>query len=284
MIMIKKYKSAVGAVICNCEKYIQEWCCFQYLTGFDKTIICLDRCTDNTFNKIQGLPYEVLERVDVFANSATRPDVGYQFRGYQHIYDRYKDEVEWLAMFDDDEYLYDHKNRTVNEILQNIPVDVAQVALPWINFTHSRQILSAPPETTRLAHFRMCEIEFPYTHIKVLVRLDYIKPSEIMGGWYYTHSADVLGRSMTANGDEVTLHGNQIQTVAAHFETCLAHYIYGAMEDWVIKYKKWRIENDYTKSVNSSTNWDRFMKDSNTQDDRMLVYVDRLRELLAQCK
>ena len=52
--MTRKYKSAVGVVTCNSSKYIQEWCCFQYLTGFDKIIIVLDRCDDDTHDKIRG--------------------------------------------------------------------------------------------------------------------------------------------------------------------------------------------------------------------------------------
>jgi hypothetical protein len=106
---MKKYKSAVEAVICNCENYIQEWCCFQHLTGFDRIIICLDRCTDGTFNKINGLPFEVREKIDVFMNSPHIDSCGFQYRGMQHIYERCKNDVEWLAMFDDDEYIFDSR-------------------------------------------------------------------------------------------------------------------------------------------------------------------------------
>ena len=40
----------------------------------------------------------------MFANSPHRPDIGFQFRAYQTMYECYKGLVEWFAFFDDDEY------------------------------------------------------------------------------------------------------------------------------------------------------------------------------------
>ena len=120
----KKYRAAVGAVVCNVANYIQEWCCFQYLTGFDKIIICLDRTTDDTYAKIQKLPQKVLDRVDVFSNPTKHEHAlghNFQARGYGVMYAKYKDDVEWLAMFDDDEYIYDHKKRNIHQLLDVIP-------------------------------------------------------------------------------------------------------------------------------------------------------------------
>jgi len=284
--MLKKYKSAVGAVICNCEKYIQEWCCFQYLTGFDKIIICLDRCTDDTFNKIQGLPYEVLSKVDVFSNGAPRPDIGFQHRGYQSIYDKYKNDVEWLALFDDDEYLYDSRQRPINDILSDIPSDVGQLALTWIKYTHSGQMLSAPPTVTRLAHFLDCVKDYPLSAIKVIARVDSINNNSVPGSWYRCHSVDACGRIIDTTGKDVCANEHKIQTTDEQFDTCIAHYIHGAMEDWVIKYKKWKIEHDYVNFPNCTVTyaWKAMMNTDGTPDARMLIYVDRLKELLACCK
>ena len=276
-------KSAVGVVTCNPAKYIQEWCCFQYLTGFDKIIVCLDACDDDTFAKIQKLPDKVLERIDVFENSPHRPDVGFQHRGYQHILDRYQGKVEWLAMFDDDEYLYDSQKRKINEMLLAIPDDVSQIALPWIKFTHSKQVLSAPPEITRLRHFT-CKEYHRQIECKVIVRLDHIVTNDVPGGWYYCHSANVSSRTVTFDGKECELQVNHCIMSPEHYDTCLAHYIHGSMEDFVIKYRKWKREEERVH-IKLKRSFDDIAKsDSSDVDNRMDIYLDELKEVLSQCK
>ena len=60
----KKYKSAVGIMTRNSERYIQEIICHNYLLGFDRIIIGLDyRTTDNTLSQIYALPPQVLDSV-----------------------------------------------------------------------------------------------------------------------------------------------------------------------------------------------------------------------------
>jgi glycosyltransferase involved in cell wall biosynthesis len=172
------YKSAVGIITCNSEKYIQEVIAHNYLVGFDRIIIVLDQCDDDTEEKIQQLPDKILERVDVFDNGAPRRDIGYQHRGYQTIYDRYKGQVEWLAMLDDDEYFYDSKRRPINDLLEGIAADVSQIALPWLKFTHNQQVLSAPPEVTRLAHFTRRE-HHHQLECKVFIRLKHVVTNNV---------------------------------------------------------------------------------------------------------
>ncbi len=233
--MNKEFKSAVGAVICNCETYIQEWCCFQYLTGFDKIIICLDRCTDGTRERIDSLSPEVRQKIDVFDNSPHDPGEGFQYRAYRHIYERYHDKVEWLAMFDDDEYFYDSQGRKINEMLENIPNDVSQIVIPWLNFTHSGKVLSATPDVTRLRHFTKRE-HHNLIECKPVIRLDDIMYDEISSNWYHCHYVDVSGREITFDGEEaLRVPHSPTLMIAKHFDTCLIHYAHGAMEDWVKK-------------------------------------------------
>jgi len=286
------YKSAVGVVTCNSAAYIQEWCCFQYLSGFDRIVVCLDRCTDDTFNRMNGLPFEVREKMDVFMNSPHIDSCGFQYRGYQHIYDRCKGEVEWLAMFDDDEYLYDSRKRTVNEMLETIPADAGQILLPWIKFTHSGQMLSAPPDVTRLRHFTKKE-NHRTVECKAMVRLNNIVFNDVRGGWYHCHYADVRGREVTFDGKDCVRAGNDKHPclmTAEHFDTCLAHYIHGSMEDYVNKHKKWRIEKSgYSIPLPFSQvaqKVEDFVRAAAVQDEdaRMEVYAEELIELLARGK
>ena len=276
------YKSAVGMATCNSGKYIQEVLCHNYLVGFDKIIVVLDQCDDDTHGKIQKLPDEVLAKIDVLDNGPARADCGYQHRAYQTIYDQYKGKVEWLAMFDDDEYFYDSQKRRVNEMLETIPADASQVMVPWIRFSHNNQVLSAPSDITRLAYFTMRE-DHHILEAKAFIRLDHVVTSGITADWYRVHSAKVSGKTVTFDGKECSLIGCT-QMIPEHYDTCLSHYITGSMEDWVIKYRKWKRENETAcKPLDRSFNC--FAKSNgNIEDTRMSIYVDELKELLLQCK
>ena len=280
------YKSAVGIITRNSSTYIQECIAFNYMIGFDKIIIGLDNCDDDTAEKIQKLPDEILEHVDVFDNGIHRPDFGFQHKGYQTIYDRYKDKVEWLAMFDDDEYFYDSKRRKINDLLNGISGDVGQIVLPWLNFNHNKQVLSAPPDVTRLAHFTtLCDSHRYYPiECKVFIRLGNVVTNGNPGDWYYCHSAEVFGKIVTFDGKEQHLPSGGTSITPEHKETCLVHYITGSMEDFVNKYKNWKREKGL---LNLPIGWsfDSLMQNScDVADTRMSIYVEELKELLTKCK
>ena len=277
------YKSAIGIITRNSSKYIQECIAFNYLIGFDKIIIGLDNCDDDTYCKIQKLPKAILTKVDIFDNGEHRPDLGFQHKGYQTIYDRYKDKVEWLAMFDDDEYFYDSKRRKINDLLIDVASDVGQIVLPWLKFNHNKQVLSALPNVTRLAHFTMRE-HHPQIECKTIIRLNNVVTQGNPGDWYYCHSAEVFGKTMTFDGKECNLFNAKCQMIPEHYDTCLVHYITGSMEDFIIKYKNWVRENAL---LNKTTSWsfDSLMQNGgDVVDTRMSIYADELKELLKLCK
>ncbi len=283
--MDKEYKSAVGTVVCNCETYIQEWCCFQYMTGFDKIIICLDRCTDNTRKRIEDLPSQVRQRIDVFDNSPHDPKEGFQYRACRHIYEKYHGRIEWLAFFDDDEYLYDSRMRKINEMLDEVSDDVSQIVIPWINFTHSGQVLSATPDVTRLRHFTK-KVYQNIVECKFIARMDDIEYSPGSSDWYHCHYADVLGEEIMFDG-QTTMRIAEAPTsvYAEHFDICLAHYVHGAMEDWVKKYKKWKIAQN---TIGANIAWGDYnycrFDGNHIEDNRMEQYADELIALLKECK
>ena len=290
--MNKEYKSIVGMATCNSSTYIQECIAYNYLVGFDKIVVVLDRCDDDTLDKIHKLPDIVLERVDVFENSPHRPNTGYQHRAYQHIYDKYIGKAEWLAMFDDDEYFYDSRKRKINDMLDTVANDVGQINLPWIKFTHSKQILPATPDITRLRHFIHCDHSSPIIEKKVIARLDFIEINQtrdIFGGWNHIHWVEASGQVVTFDGKEspqnplypTCMHINSLEQT----NTCLAHYIHCSMEDYVKKYRKWVREKKSAKAK-MEWGWNQFIIEEaqSTVDTRMDIYAEELIELLKKCK
>jgi hypothetical protein len=292
-----KWLSAVGLVTNNSANYIREWIAHQYIVGFDKIIVMLDKPTDDTYEQIQRLPHYVLDKVDIHSNPPSHErGIAFQSAGYQKIYNLYKDRVEWLAMFDDDEYFYDHKKRSINELLQNIPEDVSQVVLPWILFGHNNRATPPTFPTTRFEWFQKVftqeEIHqwFNPFETKSIVRLSDIVTKTTLddvwdNDWYHTHSAIVKNRSTTFDGNDCKWNTRwSSETAHAHYDTCLAHYCVGSMEEFALRCKRWLISG--MRHRRRKTKWvpERFPQSVGTiVDARMMLYVDELKKIMSEC-
>jgi glycosyltransferase involved in cell wall biosynthesis len=288
------WKSAVGCVTSNSAKYINEWIVHQYIVGFDRIVLVLDRCTDGTFNQIQRLPAKVLEKVDVH-NNPPRGDKSFQYRAYQKIYETYLGKVEWLAMFDDDEYFYDHQKRRINDLLSTVPDTACHVIVPWLLFGHSNRITPPIPPVTMFEHFQNTVKhetvkEWFYSHeIKSIVRMADIdsKVSPLdpnkRNDWCYIHCAKTKrGNVITFDGREHELvRGLFSETAHSHYDTCLAHYSVGSMLDFAERCQRW--ERNHVSCPRRSKKWtmERFRAEAgDTHDARMMIYVQELKDIL----
>lgn len=307
----KKYYSAVGMCVCNADQYIQEMLCHNYLSGFDRIIVCLDRCTDDTYNAIERLAPEVREVVDVINNYGYHPGIGYQQRAYMKMYEFYKGRVEWLAFFDDDEYLYDSHMRPVNDMLRAVDrPGVDQVVVPWLVYGHNNQIMTAPRTETRLKWFTKRKTSDGWSTVKPIVRVDQIKVDGRTDGgsrpcetvkWYYSHAAEVYGKTVNFAGQEVALGGafDRMALQEAFIDNnnvALCHYLYGSMEDFAKRHKKWKVERDIIEegarlqgreTVKYGWKADEWIVSDDERyivDERMIPYAEQLAELLSKCK
>ena len=272
-----KYKSAVAMICCESETYIQEWCCFQYLTGFDKIIIGIDhKNRDSTLLKLQGLPKHIVEKIDILL---TIPG---QFYFYHEVYRRYSRDIEWLACFDDDEYLYDINRRKINDLLDTVNKDTDQISLPWASFGHNRKITSATKKETRLETFTARDELHGTSDVKPVFRMTGIDTN--LEQWYDCHTVKVTGCTRYFDGNTVsmanTFQAKQIPT----WDQSLIHYVSGSMEDYIDKAKKWTGSNHRMDDRHAGW-YESFLRlDYPIQDNRMSIYSDELKNLLSQCQ
>jgi len=299
-------KSAVACLTRNCEKYIQEWIFFYHLQGFDAIIVGLHRCEDNTLKEIEKLPLKVLSKVIV--DTETENKWNFQRSWYPAIAKKYCKDVEWLAMFDDDEYFYDSQNRPINELLATVNEAVGQIVVPWVTFGHCGRVESITKQETRLAAFTKrleChQQQARGNHAKVFVRVSKLLDVDddaigLPGSqWYGCHYARVSGRSVDFSGND--LYEDIDWTKTAHRDVysrlgnvlssaqCLAHYYTGAMEDWVARYKNWKSwQTEFSKQkINLRKRLvEHFLNHAgDIVDTRMLSYVPDLQNLLLEDK
>lgn len=279
---IKQFTSVVAITTRDSARYIQELICHNFLVGFDCICIGLDHLTtDTTLAKIEALPPAVLEKVAVSENKSKGMGWEYQAEWYSTLAREYHSKAEWLATFDDDEYFYDSQHRRINTILNSLPAATGCALVPWLVFGHSNHILSPPDNKTRLEYFTSVYDPPPKREeYKSIVRLDTIN----LDDWYGVHFHRHTGNATTLNNEPVRNKGGCDADIV-NDKTCLAHYMSGSMEDYVVRCKKWQARFP-GKPQASAGGVKYFMERFNMtgNDTRMSGYVAELKQLLAQCR
>jgi len=294
--------SIVGIIASNESTYIQECILHNHIIGFNKIIIGLHNCTDNTWEKIKPLmDYIDIEVFDVKVNEETTqqfdrvfPAIVHQQVGYQNIYTRWKNRAEWIAFFDVDECLFISDNRKINSILNDIPDDVGGLCIPWLTFNHNNRIISVPQNHTRYSWFNnitknnidhgwnLPQDVYQFCQCKQIVRLDNIQHTK---RWYRCHAMLHTGRVVDSDlrdlGSDTTpmaMHG----IPAWERNVVLAHYRSGAMEDWVARWKRRHWTYNFSRKNNpytyyDGTEWNKYTLDC--IDNRMMQYHDQMQQL-----
>ena len=296
-----QYQSILGTVTRNSSSFIQEYLCYNYLLGYDKIVIGIDRCNDDTWDKISKCPTEVLSKVEIQIITASPYN---QAILYDDIVRQYRDDATWLFMFDDDEYFYDAQNRSINEWLSTVNNNTGQVLLPAIEFGHNGHITSHTPILkTRIGALQNPIMIEPSTQwFKSVIRTNRINTAR-SDGWYRTHYGivecgdivDNQNRTITKaviNTEEIAsiMRRGYTPSVFENFDTCIVHYGISSMEDYVNSHKKWELDSpspydywDVRKAERTAKHFDDWHGE-NIKDTRMSTNVGQLKELLERCK
>ena len=109
--MSKKNYLTLGAIVRNEAHYVREWLAHYRVVGFEKFVIVLHRCSDDTERQIRSLPFAADITIEHCGTSA--PQVGC----YNKLCNDYKSKTEWMAFLDADEFLFCPDGRNVCEFL-----------------------------------------------------------------------------------------------------------------------------------------------------------------------
>ena len=182
--MVKK-KSGVVLVVKNEADDIACWLAWYYVLGFDTCIVFDDDSTDGT--------WEILQRAaaiqDIRLSRTVGPRSSYFYERQQICYreaiTKYKDEFEWLAFFDADEFLSFTKDIDIARFLENFD-DVDGIVVNWCNYGSSGHALK--PKTLAIeAYTWHGDAAQPINrHVKSIVR-----PDKIGLNWKNVHYLDI---------------------------------------------------------------------------------------------
>ena len=286
--MTKQYTAIVGFVARNESTYIVECVLHNLIVGFERIVVGLHDCTDDTREKLEKLQGVFPDKIDFFDVTKTNnvrygvEHAWWQYECYHEIYHRYRDKAGWLGFFDVDECFWHRGGKSVTEVLTALSPTVGQVILFWLNFGGSNRMFSVPDDSTRYQWFNcyVKPVREQQAQIKPIVRLSSISPEINTADWYGIHRCYLKPEytSIFCTGQEVQRIGIVTQpnaTVDKH-DMVLTHYMTGSMEDYVrrAKLRTWRQSQDVHYFFAHNTPY---------QDSRMMIYHEemlRLKEMV----
>ena len=151
----------------NRAPYIKEWVLFHFLLGVRFFYIGLHECDDNS----DEILIELSRKINItIVKVPEKTKTFFQIDFYQFIFDRYKNEVDWMAFIDGDEFLYPTQEHCLQDVLSKIQNNKrSALAVYWSCFGSSFH--EKEPEGLVTENFKYCApVNFgPNRHIKSIV-------------------------------------------------------------------------------------------------------------------
>lgn len=142
--MRKKCKLSICAIMKNEGLYLVEWLEFHKLVGVERFYLYDNDSTDNTKDILNSY---IDSGEVIYCYWPQRPG---QIPAYSHCLENHKQESEWMAFVDLDEFLFPTKGDDIKEILDKF-IDVPALAVNWLLFGTSNH--ETKPEGLQIENF-----------------------------------------------------------------------------------------------------------------------------------
>lgn len=151
----------------NRGRWLTEWVAFHHIVGIKKFYIYLHKCTDNSIEIIQQLQ----KNFDI--NCFTVPDETWrpQLVCYQHAYQEFGHQIDWMSFIDGDEFLFPTKAELLTEVMEDFQYEkLSALGVWWACYGSSGHITE--PNGLIIENYQHrppLDIEYN-SHIKSIVR------------------------------------------------------------------------------------------------------------------
>ena len=148
-------------------RWLDEWVAFHYLVGFRKFYVFAHRCTDETHETLVRLGRHFDIQAFALSEDLERP----QLQAYQYAYQRFGQDVDWLAFIDGDEFLFPAEGSDLRRVLERYQDHpMSALAAYWMCFGSSGHVRE--PQGLLLQNYtRRPPADFEANrHVKSIVR------------------------------------------------------------------------------------------------------------------
>lgn len=151
----------------NRGRWLVEWVLFHYLVGFRCFYIYLHKCTDDSAEIVLSLSRKYNIKSFIVPDDTVRP----QLVSYQHAYQEFEHEIDWMAFIDGDEFLFPTKEKNLQDVLSKYNYEKISALGVWWACFGSGGHLSEPDGLILENYIKRPPLSFSdNSHIKSIVR------------------------------------------------------------------------------------------------------------------
>lgn len=151
----------------NRAPWIPEWIAFHHLAGFNRFYFYAHNCTDDTAQVLQTLG----QLYDIKSFTLTTDQNHVQLSAYQHAYENFGHECDWLAFIDGDEFLFPVADRTISAALDRFNYEkISAIGAYWSCFGSSGHVDEPAGLVVKNYRHRFALDAAANRHVKSIVR------------------------------------------------------------------------------------------------------------------
>ncbi len=211
---------AVCAIVKNEGHYIYEWLLYHYVVGVRRFFIYDNNSNDNTVSEIERVPFSDLITV------LRWPQIPGQLSAYNDAIERFRDQADWCAFIDCDEFLTPQAEFSVVEILDRFSPDCCGLYVHWLMFGSSG-LAGWEPKFVTERFLRRGQNSFsPNTIGKCIVKMK--EATRASNG----HIIQCSGPLINTAHQEIDQSGPGIHNNSSHRYIALNHYFTKSREEW----------------------------------------------------
>lgn len=185
-------KIAACLIVKDEVRDIAEWIAYHSILGIDTFLVYDNGSSDGTLAMLAA----AARLVDVRVTPWRSHPGTIQFEAYEHALHRNRNEFDWIAIIDSDEFLVIHPPNTLHRLCAAAP-NADAIGVNWAMFGSNGHV-DLPQNMVIEAFTRRSDPEFgPNRHVKSLVR-----PSAFVG-CLNSHAFAVNGRSVRPDGSDL---------------------------------------------------------------------------------
>lgn len=160
-------KLAICTIQRNRGRWLKEWFAFHYAVGFRKFFFFAHKCNDNTSDVILNLKKYFDIEAFVLSEDLDRP----QLSAYQHAYQNFNHEFDWMAFIDGDEFLFPTHQLDLREVIENFSYKkISGLAAYWACFGSSGHLIEPAGLITENYRYRSNFNFNSNRHIKSIIK------------------------------------------------------------------------------------------------------------------
>jgi len=151
----------------NRGKWLKEWVAFHHVVGITHFYIYLHKCTDNS----KAIIAELQKSFNIQCFEVNEATIRPQLIAYQHAYETFGHEIDWMAFIDGDEFLFPSTANTLVDVLQEYQYQkLSALGVYWQCFGSSGHIQDPNGLVIEDYTYR-ANLNFPANrHIKSIVK------------------------------------------------------------------------------------------------------------------